>query len=240
MTLAAAAHAKTKASRPAATRTTPSSIAASYERAGYGRLALTGDSLFAVQGWWTVSYLVLWLLVIVLSVVVVALARQIGTLYLRLGPRGALEMDDEGPPLGEAPQPLEASDGDGRPVHIGGPGDAQLLMFVSPGCHVCDQVLPSLPVVAHDAHLSPIVITDADAEETALVFARKAVAAPVVAGIEIAQRYEVPGTPFVVVLDDMGIVRAKGTVNNLEQMEGLVSTARKRISGADEHQRRAS
>jgi methylamine dehydrogenase accessory protein MauD len=238
--LAAAAHAKAKASRPAATRTTPSSIAASYERAGYGRLTLTGDSLFAVQGWWTVSYLVLWLLVIVLCVVVVALARQIGTLYLRLGPRGALEIDDEGPALGEAPQPLEASDGDGRPVHIGGPGDAQLLMFVSPGCHVCDQVLPSLPVVAHDAQLSPIVISDADAEETALIFARKAVAVPVVPGIEIAQRYEVPGTPFVVVLDDMGVVRAKGTVNNLEQMEGLVSTARKRMSGADEHQRRAS
>jgi methylamine dehydrogenase accessory protein MauD len=193
-----------------------------------------------VQGWWTVSYLVLWLLVIVLCVVVVALARQIGTLYLRLGPRGALEIDDEGPALGEAPQPLEASDGDGRPVHIGGPGDAQLLMFVSPGCHVCDQVLPSLPVVAHDAQLSPIVISDADAEETALTFARKAVAAPIVPGIEIAQRYEVPGTPFVVVLDDMGVVRAKGTVNNLEQMEGLVSTARKRMSGADEHQRRAS
>jgi methylamine dehydrogenase accessory protein MauD len=191
-----------------------------------------------VQGWWTVSYLVLWLLVIVLCVVVVALARQIGTLYLRLGPRGALEMDDEGPPLGEAPQPLEGSDGDGRPVHIGGPGDAQLLMFVSPGCHVCDQVLPSLPVVAHDARLSPIVITDADPEETALVFATKAVAAPVVAGIEIAQHYEVPGTPYVVVLDDMGVVRAKGTVNNLEQMEGLVTTARKRMSGADEHQQR--
>jgi methylamine dehydrogenase accessory protein MauD len=238
MTLAAAAHAKSKASKPAATRTTLSSIAASYERAGYGRLALTGDSLFAVQGWWTVSYLVLWLLVIVLCVVVVALARQIGTLYLRLGPRGALELDDEGPPLGEAPQPLEGSDGDGRPVHIGGPGDAQLLMFVSPGCHVCDQALPSLPVVAHDARLSPIVITDADPEETALVFATKAVAAPVVAGIEIAQHYEVPGTPYVVVLDDMGVVRAKGTVNNLEQMEGLVTTARKRMSGADEHQQR--
>jgi methylamine dehydrogenase accessory protein MauD len=238
--LSAAAHAKTRASTPAAIRTTPSSIAASYERAGYGRLAPAGDSLFAVQGWWTVSYLVLWLLVIVLCIVVVALARQIGTLYLRLGPRGALEMDDEGPALGEAPQPLEASDGDGRPVHIGGPGAAQLLMFVSPGCHVCEQVLPSLPVVAHDAKLSPVVITDADAEETALVFGRKAVAAPVVPGIQIAQRYEVPGTPFVVVLDDLGVVRAKGTVNNLEQMEGLVSTARKRMSGAGEHEKRAS
>jgi methylamine dehydrogenase accessory protein MauD len=193
-----------------------------------------------VQGWWTASYIVLWLLVIVLCVVVVALARQIGTLYLRLGPRGALEIDDEGPPLGEAPQSVEAPDTEGRVVHIGGPGDPQLLMFVSPGCHVCDQVLPALPVVAHDARLSPIVVTDVDAEETALVFARKAVSAPVVPGTEIARRYEVPGTPFVVVLDEMGVVRAKGTVNNLEQMEGLIATARRRMSGADEHQRRAS
>ena len=33
--------------------------------------------------------------------------------------------------------------------------------------------------------------------------------------------YGVPGTPFVIVLDQHGIVRAKGTVNNLEQVEGL-------------------
>jgi hypothetical protein len=31
-----------------------------------------------------------------------------------------------------------------------------------------------------------------------------------------------------VALDVLGVVRAKGTVNNLEQMEGLVETARRR------------
>jgi hypothetical protein len=40
----------------------------------------------------------------------------------------------------------------------------------------------------------------------------------------------VPGTPFVVVLDERGVVRAKGTVNNLEQVEGLVDTANRRIT----------
>nr|MBA2599124.1 methylamine dehydrogenase [Actinomycetota bacterium] len=38
-----------------------------------------------MEGWWAASYLVLWLLVVMLCVVVVALARQIGTLHLRLG-----------------------------------------------------------------------------------------------------------------------------------------------------------
>jgi hypothetical protein len=41
-------------------------------------------------------------------------------------------------------------------------------------------------------------------------------------------RYEIPGTPYVILLDASGIVRAKGTVNNLEQLEGLVDTARRR------------
>ena len=52
-----------------------------------------------MRGWWAISYVVLWVVVIVLSLVV-ALARQIGTLHLRLAPRGALEVDAEGPPLG--------------------------------------------------------------------------------------------------------------------------------------------
>jgi len=37
-------------------------------------------------------------------------------------------------------------------------------------------------------------------------------------------------TPIVVVLDEQGVVRAKGTVNNLEQVEGLVDTANRRIT----------
>src|SRR5207247_1611308 len=77
--------------------------------------------------------------------------------------RGALELDGEGPPLGEAPQPMEASDLDGRPVVVGGPGREQLLLFVSPGCPVCRDVLPSFGVAANAAGLEPIVIGAGDA-----------------------------------------------------------------------------
>jgi hypothetical protein len=38
----------------------------------------------------------------------------------------------------------------------------------------------------------------------------------------------VPGVPYAVVLDERGIVLAKGTVNNLEQMEGMIDTAASR------------
>jgi methylamine dehydrogenase accessory protein MauD len=186
-----------------------------------------------MEGWWAASYAVLWLVVVVLCVVVVALARQIGTLHLRLGPRGALEMDDEGPVLGEAPEPVDTTDIDGRAVTIGGPGHAQVLMFVSPGCMLCEQVLPALPAIASTNDLSPYVLTDVDATESALTFGPKRLAAPVVPAAAIASVYDVPGTPYVVVLDRQGVVRAKGTVNNLEQMEGLVETGRRRAAESE-------
>ena len=166
--------------------------------------------------WWAVAFVLQWILVVVLCVVVVALARQVGTLHLRLGPRGALEVDTEGPPLGEAPPPRPAAlDGGGRVV-LGGPGAPRLVLFVSPTCPVCDEVKPSVPAAAASAGFTAQLVHDPDAERL----------------------WNVPGTPFAVVLDETGVIRAKGTVNNLEQVEGLVDTAERRSE--EDRQRRAS
>ena len=181
-----------------------------------------------MSGWWAASYVALWILVGMLCIVVVALARQIGTLHLRLGPRGALEMDDEGPALGEGRPAIEGQDLEGNPVTVGGRGSEQFLLFVSPGCVVCEQVMPSIGAVAEATGKRPLVLADLDETETRLAFQHKRVAAPIVASPESFGVYEVPGTPYVVVLDVNGVVQAKGTVNNLEQMEGLIDTARRR------------
>lgn len=181
-----------------------------------------------MSGWWLASYLVLWGVVIVLALLVLALARQVGTLHLRLGPRGALELDDEGPPLGEAPEPVDRPDLRGRPVSVGGPGRPQLLLFVSPGCPVCREVLPSLPVAARAGGMAGRVVVDAEAEQAGPVYGN-GVGAPVIPGPDVARAYQIPGTPYAVVLDRLGVVRAKGTVNTMEQLEGLVDTARRRL-----------
>lgn len=165
-----------------------------------------------MSGWWAAAFVVQWVLLAVLAVVVVALARQIGVLHLRLVPVGALEVDDEGPPLGDAPEPQAARGHDGTTVIVGGPGPRRLLAFVSPTCPICEQVLPSLPAAATASGLVPQVVSDP----------------------ELEIRYRVPGVPFVVVLDESGVVRSKGTVNSLEQVEGLVDTARRRIAEAAE------
>ncbi len=192
-----------------------------------------------MEGWWAASYVVLWILVALLCVTVIALARQIGTLHLRLGPRGALEVDDEGPPLGQALESVEVTDSAERVVTIAARGEAQLLLFVSPGCPACDQVIPSLPAIAAGGEISPYVLCDGDARDAALLARERRLDAPVVPASRLAAELEVPGTPFALVLDAHGVVRAKGTVNNLEQMEGLTHTARRRLADALEEARAA-
>ena len=149
-----------------------------------------------------------WVLLAVLAVVVVALARQIGVLHLRLSPTGALEIDDEGPRLGEAPEARAAIARDGSRITVGGPGARRLVAFVSATCPICEQVLPSLPAAAAAHRLVPQVVQDPE--------------------LEIA--YDVPGVPFVLVLDEMGVTRAKGTANSLEQIDGLIDTALRRMT----------
>jgi hypothetical protein len=171
-----------------------------------------------MSGWWAAAFVAQWVLVVVLCVVVVALARQVGTLHLRLGPRGALEIDDEGPVLREPLPPLGAVGADGGTVALGGPGERRLVLFSSPSCIVCREVAPAIPAAARAGRLVPQVVHDPEAERL----------------------LDVPGTPFLVVLDELGIVRAKGTVNNLEQVEGLIDTAARRMEGEDEGARWAS
>ncbi|MEX0832584.1 MAG: methylamine dehydrogenase accessory protein MauD [Actinomycetota bacterium] len=180
-----------------------------------------------MHGWWAVSYIVLWIMVVTLAVLVVALARQIGALHMRLGPRGALEIDTEGPPLGSEAPARTTLDREGHPVTVGGRGDPQLLLFVSPECPVCREVLPSVAVVARQGRLTPFVVVD-DPDPDGV----GDTGAPVVPDPELARNFNVPGTPYAVFLDDRGTVRAKGTVNNLEQMEGLLETAIARLNEA--------
>ncbi len=114
---------------------------------------------------------------------------------------------------------------------LGGAGEAQLLLFVSPGCRMCEEVLPSLPVIASSHRLVPYIVSDLSRDETDAGYGRRDLGARLVPSAAAARSYGVPGTPYALVVDNSGMVRAKGTVNNLEQMEGLIDSAGKRAMG---------
>jgi methylamine dehydrogenase accessory protein MauD len=181
-----------------------------------------------VHGWWVGSYLVLWALVIVLSLVVIALARQIGALHGQHGSSAAPASDDEGPRLDHSAGAEELIDLHGVPVTVGGPGRQQLLLFLSPGCGVCEQVLPALPAIARNGQLAPYVITDVDSTEAELTFGAHPGGPRVISAPGLLERYNIPATPYIVITDRAGIVRAKGTLTGLEQLEDLVEIARSR------------
>lgn len=178
-----------------------------------------------VSGGWFVSYAFLWVAVVVLAVLVVALAREVGALHLRLGPRGALEIDTEGPEIGAVVPPLDASAMDGRAARIGGPGASRLYLFASPTCGICRDVLPAMPLLLRGG-VDGAVIAEAPARDLA---AWRQTGVAVVSSPEAFLAYSVPGTPYAVVLDDRGAVLAKGTPNDPAQLEGLLETARRRI-----------
>src|ERR1700693_2853952 len=91
------------------------------------------------------SQIALWIGLLVLGVVCMALARQIGVLHQRIAPAGAVSLRQ---PLkvGDAAPEMALTALDGSTVQIGGvrAGRGQLLLFLSPDCKICEALLPAV------------------------------------------------------------------------------------------------
>jgi methylamine dehydrogenase accessory protein MauD len=171
-----------------------------------------------------VSNLVLWVVVLALLVAVFALARQVGILHERVAPMGALMMD-HGPKVGTASPVFTLTDLAGRPVNIGAPSlSSTLLFFLSPTCPVCKKLLPIVKSTAASERrwLSIVLASDGDEVEQRKFIRRAGLEAfPYVLSTNLGVTYHVSKLPYAVLLDERGIVRAKGLVNSREQLESL-------------------
>ena len=171
-----------------------------------------------------VSNVLLWLAVMALLVVVIALSRQIGILYERIAPMGALMMDS-GPKIGEAAPVFQLPTLGGGGLQLGAPGSrSTLLFFLSPTCPVCKKLLPILKSLkrAEGKHLTLVLASDGEQPEHE-AFRRRAglEAYPYVLSAELGMRYHVSKLPYAVLIDASGRVRAKGLVNSREQLDSL-------------------
>jgi len=171
-----------------------------------------------------VSNAVLWVVVVALLVVVFALARQIGVLYERVSPMGALMMDT-GPKVGASAPVFALTDLAGQPVNVGAPSPrSTLLFFVSPTCPVCKKLLPIVKsaAVSERRWLSIVLASDGEADEHRRFVQRADLGAfPYVLSQELGIAFHVGKLPYAVLLDEHGVVRAKGLVNSREQLESL-------------------
>ncbi len=138
---------------------------------------------------------------VALTIVVFALAREVGMLRLSVAPRGALEVDHEGPEVGAYSQLATAFDFER--------GKIGLAVFTSEGCGMCRVLAPA--VAAFGKHPS-VSLRTFDEVEHADAWAAA----------------DVPGSPFAVALDSDGTVLAKGTFNTGAQLESVLAAAERR------------
>jgi methylamine dehydrogenase accessory protein MauD len=191
-----------------------------------------------------ISNTALWILVLVLAGIVLALVRQVGVLHERIAPAGAL-MLQRGLTVGDAAPVVEVADLEGRTRRVGSAredGRSTLVLFVSPTCPVCKSLLPAVKSSRADERswMDVILASDGDdAEQRQFVAAQGLQGIPYVVSSALGLAYQVSRLPFAALLDERGILRARGLVNSREHLESLFEAKRLGVASLQEYFNRA-
>jgi methylamine dehydrogenase accessory protein MauD len=173
-----------------------------------------------------VSQIFSWIVILGLGIALLALARQIGVLHVRVAPAGAL-LTGKGPVVGEAAPVLDVVTMDGAPLSIGktlAKGRMQLLLFVSPHCPLCKELIPIAKNFARREKLDIVFVGDDDPSEQQAMIARLEMGGiPFVNGPMVGRVFHVDRLPHAVLIGDSGTVLSKGLVNSREHLESLVT-----------------
>ena len=173
-----------------------------------------------------ISQILSWIVILGMGLALLALARQVGVLHTRLAPAGAL-MTGKGPVVGEPAPVLEVETLDGVPLSIGkalAKGRMQLLLFVSPHCPLCKDLIPIARNFAKTEKLDVVFVGDDDVNEQRAMIARLDMAGLAFVNSSIVGRsFHVDRLPHAVLIGDAGAVLSKGLVNSREHLESLIT-----------------
>jgi hypothetical protein len=171
--------------------------------AGFALIPSVDSISLSTDAWLGIAVGVALLTCAGLAVAVLALAREVGMLRLRLGTQGALEIPEEGPDVGSR---AEALAGRLAVASANGHDSFGLAVFSSEGCRLCQTLSPAIENLANDPRVTVGVFDE-------------------VADAALWRDLGIPGSPFAIVTDEGGTVLAKGTFNNLAQLESVLATA---------------
>ena len=173
-----------------------------------------------------VSQILSWIVILGMGLALLALARQVGVLHTRLAPAGAL-MTGKGPVVGEPAPVLDVETLDGVALSIGkalAKGRMQLLLFVSPHCPLCKDLIPIARNFAKTEKLDVVFVGDDDVNEQRSMIARLDMAGLAFVNSSIVGRsFHVDRLPHAVLIGDAGAVLSKGLVNSREHLESLIT-----------------
>jgi methylamine dehydrogenase accessory protein MauD len=187
-----------------------------------------------------ISVVVLWIVVLCLLAVVLALTRQLGVLHERIAPVGAL-MLNRGLAVGEPAPAIDVVDLHGANLRLGAPrtdGKSTLLLFVSPTCPVCKSLLPIVKSSGRDERdwLDIILASDGNTDEHRdYIRANGLGGIPYVLSAPLGMTFQVSRLPFAALLDEAGILRARGLINSREHLESLFEAKRLGVASLQDY-----
>lgn len=185
-------------------------------------------------GLWDASFAALWILALIQTVVLISLVRQVGVLLLRVGQVFA-PRSGSGPSSGDRltiPE-INSPEAAGPWGRYGGEQKSgerrRVLLFTSPDCGLCRDLVPSANAVAqkYASEFEIIIVADGEFDEMLEWAEETRAKIPVVAVPDVVKKHDIPGTPFAAIVDDRNIVLASGWVNYLEHLESLMRSCPK-------------
>ena len=180
-----------------------------------------------MSGVWLASYVVLWLLVLALAFLLAGALRQLGLLQLRLGDDPGALITDTGLERGTlAPDFTAVQSETGELVTLSELSPrARMLVFASPGCLSCRELIPGLNEVRKTRRdIDFLVICRGDTESCQAFGRMNRLDGPMVVDTngQIEKDYLVTLTPFAYLLDHERNVVIRGIANDWRQLESLL------------------
>ncbi len=187
-----------------------------------------------MSGIWLVTYVALWVLFLLMAVVLLGLVRQLGLMQLRLGPESEPLTTREGLQYGTAAPDFEGPDVlDGkRLISIRSlTGRPTILVFFSRSCSACLDFAPKLAEFHRSfrRNVNVVLVSNSSPQSTIDMAETFKLKMPVVGDENgpISKAYLVRATPFAYRMDAAGIVRRRGIVGSIEDLEDLLRDPQK-------------
>jgi hypothetical protein len=182
---------------------------------------------------WYAAFALLALLSLANAVVLLAAMRQIGVLFQRIHPTGALE--EEGPAVFRRVPRLDLTPVAGSPALSPFSRPITVLAYVTPNCGACDLVVPLVHAFARNCERDVFYValaTDAAPDQASLYGMTHEVKLPFARHDFFSAEYDIKASPYILALargeEDDGahaIVVGGGIVNTLEQIEDIARQA---------------
>jgi methylamine dehydrogenase accessory protein MauD len=189
--------------------------------------------------WLLVSFITLWLIVLVLAFLLLGALRSLALLRWRLDQMEATtprRVGRDGLKVGARAPDFALLGVDGAEVRLGDfVGRKVFLVFTQSGCGPCHRVMPELNRLQDAGVVQVLVVNNGEPEATRAwgIACRARFPVLVQENYSLSKRYEILAAPFAFLIDERGVIASKGIVNNRQHIGYVLDGNRDATAGHD-------